>query len=548
MVLLNLFTFHVMLYHSVQYLACSLIVCVDRMEKTVDFYKPSLLSMIIVLLFMIRPCAAQACQPFAGMPSICAGLINYPVWLPPATSQASLADALISSGVLASTLLPGNCARAMVVMACSLTFRACGSDELPLPLCSDFCDRGASDCGAASVSTTWNCTNAVDPVLAPARLWQAYTNRTGVPESCAVANVSTPGIICPTPFIMNNATDQCVMKCPPPSLDDSSVNHKTILIALIGGSISVVCALLMLHYLAWLSIQRKQINYMFNVWLAIFISAVGDVVPKWQSSEEIMCSDSYTLRRRSSGVCVLTTFTGFWARQAIAYWTMFAIYRVYEILYRVNWTRALKPENARFGWLTENLVFSLIAWGFPTVQFLIVLAGDWITTASPYGCSVDTSPHGGWMYNGVTLLPLTIVEVITTIFVVSIVVKILATGARVATEHWSTVALCSIYAFAAWYIIIFAWYTFRIRDRFTERVVEFIQCSTSTDGESNACHYRSAVSVNWQLSVIAFTSFYPVLMFIISFGKGPLQLYRVALTGKRSVPISVTSDVQSTSL
>lgn len=500
---------------------------------------------LLLSLLLFSACRAQTCEPFAGSPSVCSGLIGYPVWLPPGTTQAELARQFVSSGALASSLLPGECARASAVSICSQFFRACGTDGSPLPLCGDFCDLGASVCGPAGAQT-FNCTAAMDFARPGERLWQWFTNGTAFPDSCAVANASTPVIDCPTPFIPNGATDQCTIKCPPTGLDDESVNDKTIKIAIVGGSLSIFCALALLPYLAWVASTRKNTNYMFNVWLTILISAIGDVVPKWLSVHEIMCSDPYTLRRRDSTSCLFTSFTGIWSRQATAYWTMFAMYRVFEILYRVDWTKRLKPEHTKIVWLTENFVFSLVGWGFPTIQYVIAVAGDWISTSGPYSCGVDSTPYGGWVNNGLTLLPLTVVETITTFFIVVIVYKIWRTGWNVVREHWNTVMLCCIYAFVVWYIVIFAWDTFRIRDRITEHIVDFIQCSAVTGGAPGVCRYDSAISINWQLSVVAFTSFYPVPMFAVIFPRGPMQFYRNVITTRSlgsSSPFS--SDVNS---
>ena len=488
------------------------------------------------LFFVLSVCLGQTCQPFAGEPELCRGLVGYSVWVPPGLTQAGLSSALLSSGVIASALLPGECARAAARSACSQTFRACGDDGLPLPLCLDYCQQYAPICGAQ----IFNC-SAPDLVFAPLGLWQQETNRTGVPQQCVIANQTNRDVSCPLPFITNPLLDQCSIKCPPTGLDDSHINGLTKKFAIIGGSLSVVVSAFLLPYLAWCNFGVERSN-MFEMWLSIFISSVGDVVPKWQTDKEIMCEDDWTLRRRDSSSCLFTSFTGYWARQAVTYWGMINMYRVAKKLFQLDWTGALERREI-FWWLDEQLVFKLVGWGMPTLQYIIALSKDWISSGSGiYSCSVNTVVYNGWVNNALALFPLTFVVSITTFFIIAIVWKITKYGWRIIKAHWNTVAMCTIYAMVVWYIIIFAWHIYDVRETVTSRITTYIGCAVSAPDPS-VCVYRSALNEPWQLSVIFLTSFYPLLLFITFVPRGPMDFYSEVI--KTGAFPKLSSELQS---
>lgn len=424
-----------------------------------------------------------------------------------------------------------------MVVGCTQTFRICGSDGLPLPLCLDYCEALPKECG-------FNC-SVEDPILKGVPLWQTETNRSGTPQVCAQAREEE--VNCPLPFLSNPNADQCTFKCPPTGLDDETINDRTITLAIVGGSLSVASSVLLLPYLYWASAGVRK-NFMVEMWLAIFISATGDLVPKWKSAKDIMCSDDYTLRTRSSSSCLYTSFTGFWGRQAVTYWGMINMYRLTETIYRLHWMRKLTHDKITW-WLDDTLVCNLIGWGLPSLQFIIALARGWINASSgPYSCAVDASLYGGWVNNGLALLPLTFVVSATTLFIFAIFYKMAMLGRAVVRQYWNMLVVCSIYAAVVWYIIIFAWHTFSIRDRVTERIVDYIGCAVGTGG-SPSCEYHGVINTGWQLSVVFMTSFYPVFLFIPFMLSGPLQFYgKIITTMKLPEPPSPTPTDMKTSM
>ena len=100
---------------------------------------------IVGLVIAVVVVSAQLGEPFASEPALCRGLIDYNVWVPPGYTQVNLSEGMIATGILSTSLLPGPCARIAAVAACSQAFRACGTDNLPLPLCTDYCTAHSTE-------------------------------------------------------------------------------------------------------------------------------------------------------------------------------------------------------------------------------------------------------------------------------------------------------------------------------------------------------------------------------------------------------------------
>lgn len=51
---------------------------------------PLLFCLSLLLITSLPLSAAQSCEPFAGSPEYCVGIVNYPVYIPPGLDQANL--------------------------------------------------------------------------------------------------------------------------------------------------------------------------------------------------------------------------------------------------------------------------------------------------------------------------------------------------------------------------------------------------------------------------------------------------------------------------
>lgn len=491
------------------------------------------------LLLLLVVVVAQRCEPFAGEPTICQGLVGYDVWVPPGFTQANISAVLISTGVTASALLPGGCARAAAVAACSAAFRVCGNDGLPLPLCINYCYSYATVCPLGELL---NC-SAVDPFLGPSLLWAEYTNRTGSLQECVIANESTPEINCPLPFIWDARKDSCAMKCPPIGLDDAHSNQISWRLMQVLGTLSVFSSVLVgiVSYHQWKfsftqggggtqsSLRRLPKFAMLNVWIAGLLGWSGDIFPKWWNTwEEELCADKWTLRDTSSTSCFYTSITGYLGRTAHAYWVATLLYTLIMNMPGFYALQVPLRDSERLPLFPGTVRLVVMAWVIPTIQWLIVISNGWFNASNgPSACTADSTVHDGNVLLFSTLLPLTGACGMSTIIIFIFVVYLFFEGWAIAKSQWRFIMVCVVYVFCIWIVISFTWHVYTVRHEFEKRITYAITTSAASNGAIHyASIYDSPINLGWIIFVSSVTSAVPFLMSMVFISYSYLAFYK----------------------
>lgn len=471
-----------------------------------------MIKLVIVLLTVTiansQVTSFGSCQQFAGSPSICQGLFSNPIWIAPGYSQANISSTLISQGTNAVVVLPKPCAQLAIMVACSMAFRACGVDGLPLPLCPSLCEEANSACAG---STSFDC-DEVDPVFTGEPLWITETNRTGVEQSCLVANATNPNIVCPYPFIDNPKEDKCTIKCPPTGIDDKHTNDALWIILRLFAPIAIVVELTILPVL-WSNWKvRSDQQYIFFLWICFLGASICDIFGKWLSWEDYICQDQWTVRDQSSTICGISVIGPQMLRDASV--TLICVI-MYLILCRFKGFERLRLFGpvGYFNNISEPLVLHFFVWAPPVISLIVSYSKHWVSAeGGPFTCYTVTNTLHGWSANLLTTLPLTITAAISTGLMVVVAAYIVKNGIQIALQQWRMLFLCLLYTITVWIILSFAWATFAQRDEITNAITKFLECVVVTGSQDLCPALNNPLNTNLQLVSIALSTSVPIII------------------------------------
>lgn len=464
---------------------------------------------LVLLIAAIAGTSGQfgTCEIFAGNPPLCNGLFGGLIWVPPGLTQQNLSATLIGAGAQAVVVLPGDCARFSIMVICSQAFRACGVDGLPLPLCPQLCQFSNEEC--AGITAPFDC-NARDPVFSPEPLWTEITNRTGSPQTCEVADEEEPEIICPFPFIENPVVDRCVMKCPPTGIDDKRTNDPMWIILRIFPPLAIIVELLLIP--SFWARRNARVGYRYIVywWICQLIASCSDLLGKWDTWENYICLDKWTVRDQSSTICGLSVIGTIFGRNASVFWIVVI---TYTILIRFkNWSRfRLFGAEGRFPMISDSLVYHVCTWVPPAIALIIAYSNHWINAnGGPFTCYIITDAANGWASNILSLIPLTVGVAMSTVFMGIIMFHVIRNGIAVVKSQWRILYMCAVYSTSVLLVIIFAWTTFTQEDEIKKEATRYLTCVLFTGSEKLCSPFENPVDRGLQLTVITLSSAVPV--------------------------------------
>lgn len=498
------------------------------------------MKLALILLFLLSTVSGQfgSCEDFQGSPSLCNGLFLEKVWVPPGYNQFNLSTTLINRGFLASVLLPGECARMVTIVSCSLTFRSCGENQLPLPLCPDICFRANEVCAEVDSFVPFNCSE-IDPVFGSS-LWSIETNRTGTLESCQMANATVPQISCPYPFIENPLLDQCSLKCPPTGIDNRRVNDAIFTIIRVLAPIAILLELFIIPPLWFQHTVSMANKYIVYWWICQLMASICDIFGKWLTWEDYICQDAWTVRTQSSTICALGAIGPFGFRNSSVTWIAIITYMV---LTRFDgWSSfRLFGNLGRFEKINESLVFHILAWVPPFMGMIIAYSNGWIKNGGAFGCYVLTDVADGWAANILALIPLTIGTAASTLFMVLIINLIIRSSWQIAIQQWRILFLSIIYTIVVLIVIIFSWVTFHQDHEIKRSISQYLTCIALTGSAEFCPRLNNPLNTNFQIVSITFSVGVPIVSSIAFINRNTFNFWRTTFSKESLIELTMNS-------
>lgn len=492
--------------------------------------------------------AAQSsvgCVPFQGSPATsgkCDPVVTYSnVYVALGQTYESVDEGAANVTKLAGAFVPYSCRQALITFACLGSFLECSVDtttftpSVVLP-CRSVCERVLTECsafaienGLASLLPDCDKTVELNGVVYPAFPPDGLVDCNAPPAGLVVGYSQAD---CPYPlkynqdgeeYYQNNGyegMDICVYPCPDPMFSD-------------GEWAGVIVVDIVLNFLSfWLSFflvvtfllmpQKRRFPALIFFYFGLLSAIVGFVClffPAVRGGiEPLVCTEGTPKRlvtmsnagEHDGGgvVCIIQGIILYYCPMAAMFWWLFLVLTVFELIVLERSTNFIK----RF-----HLFYHIVAWGFPLIGVVILLASKNIgalTGVPSCFMATDHEAYGWVLFYG----PLATCLIIGSILMTLSVIKFARIRFRFSghtkdkiEQLVRMILLVMAYFLILAYPLAFRIYQRVIQDDLIDALEEQVTCSATTATE---CGLTYRLNYGSLLLEVMDVSCYGIIIFI----------------------------------